>query len=131
MVGRRWDIQFHPAFQAWTETLDDADLEALVAALQVLGDHGPSLGRPLVDTVVASRHRNMKELRPGSTGRTEIRVLFAFDLVRHAVLLVGGDKSTDWKGWYVVNIPVADDRFSQHQDQLAKQLTTGKKGRKR
>jgi hypothetical protein len=67
----------------------------LLAALQVLREHGPALGRPLVDTVVASRHPNMKELRPGSTGRTEIRVLFAFDLVRHAVLLVGGDKSTD------------------------------------
>ncbi len=75
----------------------------------------------------------MKELRPGSTGRTEMRVLFTFDTVRHAVLLVGGDKSTDWKGWYVVNIPIADDRFSQHQDQdqLAEQLTQGKKGRKR
>lgn len=58
------------------------------------------MGRPLVDTVVASRHPNMKELRPGSTGRTEIRVLFAFDVIRRAVLLVGGDKSTDWKGWY-------------------------------
>ncbi|MDP9165113.1 MAG: hypothetical protein M3O32_03475 [Actinomycetota bacterium] len=51
--------------------------------------------------------------------------------VHHAVLLVCGDKSTDWKGWYVVNIPIADDRFSQHQDQLSEQLTSGKKGRKR
>lgn len=32
-------------------------------------------GRPLVDSVKGSRHKNMKELRPGSTGRTEVRVL--------------------------------------------------------
>jgi hypothetical protein len=32
----------------------------------------------------------MKELRPGSTGRTEVRVLFAFDPKRRAILLVGG-----------------------------------------
>jgi hypothetical protein len=34
----------------------------------VLRDQGPTLGRPLVDTVKGSRHNNMKELRPGSTG---------------------------------------------------------------
>ena len=60
----------------------------------------------------------MKELRPGSTGRTEIRVLFAFDLERKAMLLVGGDKSTDWQGWYTTNIPVADDRFDEHQSAI-------------
>jgi transcriptional regulator with XRE-family HTH domain len=73
-------------------------LEALLAAVQILRDQGPTLGRPLVDTVKGSRHSNMKELRPGSTGRTEIRVLFAFDIERQAILLVGGDKSDDWKG---------------------------------
>lgn len=119
MPRRQWDIQFHPAFQVWTDSLDSSDAEALLAALQVLRDLGPALGRPLVDTVVASRHPNMKELRPGSTGRTEIRVLFAFDLERRAVLLVGGDKSADWKGWYAVNIPIADERFAQHQAALS------------
>lgn len=38
-----------------------------------------TLGRPLVDTIKGSRHKNMKELRPGSAGRSEIRILFAFD----------------------------------------------------
>lgn len=56
---------------------------------------------------------------PGSTGRTEVRVLFAFDLEREAILLVGGDKSDDWKGWYDLNIPIADDRFDEHQAKLA------------
>lgn len=27
-------------------------------------------------------------------------MLFAFDLRREAILLVGGDKSGDWGGWY-------------------------------
>ena len=62
----------------------------------------------------------MKELRPGSTGRTEVRVLFAFDTRRRAILLVGGDKSKDWKGWYKVNIPIADDRFDEHQARIAR-----------
>ncbi len=77
----------------------------------------------------------MKELRPGSTGRTEIRALFAFDKKRQAILLVGGDKSDDWRGWYDNNIPIADDRFEAHQAKLAEQAKpaykpkTQKKGR--
>lgn len=100
----------------------------LLAAIRILRDQGPALGRPLVDTVKASRHNNMKELRPGSTGRSEVRVLFAFDLERHAILLVGGDKSDDWKRWYEKNIPIADDRLDEHQAKLAekRRSTSGK-----
>ena len=88
-----WEIRFHPAFEMWANSLAQPDGEALLAALRILRDEGPALGRPLVDSVVGSRHRNMKEIRPGSTGRTEIRALFAFDKKRRAILLVGGDKS--------------------------------------
>ncbi|MCC7076923.1 MAG: type II toxin-antitoxin system RelE/ParE family toxin [Acidimicrobiia bacterium] len=114
-----WSVEFHPACERWADGLDQADAEALLAAVRVLRDQGPTLGRPLVDTVKGSRHSNMKELRPGSTGRSEVRVLFAFDLERNPILLVGGDKSDDWKGWYEANIPVADDRFDEHQARLA------------
>jgi hypothetical protein len=62
----------------------------------------------------------MKELRPGSTGRTEIRVLFTFDKERKAILLVGGDKSKDWKAWYKENISLADARFAEHQARIAR-----------
>ena len=71
-----------------------------------------------MDAVVSSRHSNMKELRPGSTGRTEVRALFAFDRERRAILLVGGDKSEDWRNWYRINVPIADDRFDEHQARL-------------
>ena len=74
----------------------------------------PPSVRPLVDTVKSSRHKNMKELRPGSTGRSEIRVLFAFDPKRRAILLVGGDKSGNWSNWYKVNVPIADERFDAY-----------------
>jgi hypothetical protein len=110
-----WSVEFHPDCEAWATQLAQPDAEALLAAVRVLRSEGPNLGRPLVDTVKASRYPNMKELRPGSTGRSEVRVLFAFDKERKAVLLVAGDKSDDWDGWYRVNIPLADDRFGAHQ----------------
>jgi hypothetical protein len=57
-----WDVQFHPEFETWVDSLEQSDTEALLAALRVLQDEGPALGRPLVDSVVGSRHANMKEL---------------------------------------------------------------------
>ena len=98
---------------------DDYDL--VIAALEVLQDEGPMLGRPLVDTLVGSRHRNMKELRPGSRGRSEVRILFAFDPRRRAIMLTAGDKSRNWQRWYRTNIPIADERFDQHLEKAEKE----------
>ena len=99
-------------------SLDEDPRAQLFAAIEVLQAAGPQLGRPLVDTVTASRHRNMKELRPGSSGRSELRVLFAFEPERRAIMLVAGDKARNWARWYKVNIPVADDLFDEHVRRL-------------
>jgi len=56
----------------------------------------------------------LKELRPASAGSSEIRILFAFDPARHALLLVAGDKAGNWKRWYDLNIPIAEQRFRDH-----------------
>jgi hypothetical protein len=115
MANVVWTVEFHSDVEPWADGLTQPDKEALLAAIHVLEDGGPTLGRPLVDTIVGSRHANMKELRPGSTGRSEVRLLFAFDKARTAIMLVGGDKSGDWKRWYETNIPIADDRLDEHQ----------------
>jgi len=90
--------------------------DALAAAVEILEDSGPSLGRPLVDTIKGSRHSNMKELRPGITGT--LRVLFAFDPRRHAILLIGGDKTGRWHEWYDEILPMADDLYDAHLQAL-------------
>ncbi len=51
----------------------------------------------LKDQITGSSIHHLKELRPGSAARSEIRVLFAFDPTRSALLLLGGDKSGNWK----------------------------------
>jgi hypothetical protein len=112
-----WEIDLS-LVEGWLKDLDQESYEQVVAALEILEDQGPLLGRPLVDTVKGSRHRNMKELRPGSSGRSELRALFAFDPERKAILLVAGDKSGEWESWYKVNIPIADDRFDEHLQRL-------------
>ena len=44
-------------------------------AIGMLLEAGPELGRPLADRVHHTRLSNLKELRPGSAGRSEIRIL--------------------------------------------------------
>lgn len=50
----------------------------------------------------------MKELRPAGTS---IRILFLFDPLRQAVLLLAGDKTGNRKSWYDKNIPIAEQRY--------------------
>ena len=75
---------------------------------------GAALGRPLVDSIAHSSVSNLKELRPGSAGRSEVRILFAFDPWRSAILLTGGDKSHDWQGWYRRAITRAEELYEQY-----------------
>lgn len=98
----------------WLASLDGGSRGQVVAAVELLEEHGPHLGRPLVDSVVGSRHKTMKELRPGFSGRSELRLLFAFDPERSAIILVAGDKAGAWKRWYRQSIPKADDLFDEH-----------------
>lgn len=102
----------------WLLVLDKDSRAQFDAAMVILRGRGPALGRPLVDAIATSRHRNMKELRPGSSGQSELRVLFAFDPERRAILLLAGDKRGDWKQWYRRNIPIADNRFDEHLEKL-------------
>ncbi|MCX4503466.1 type II toxin-antitoxin system RelE/ParE family toxin [Streptomyces anulatus] len=52
---------------------------------------------------------------PWSAGRSEIRIIFAFDPTRSALLLLGGDKAGNWERWYRENIPVAERLYGTTQ----------------
>lgn len=90
--------------------MSDREKEALLAAIEMLEENGPMLGRPYVDRVHQSRHQKMKELRPKKVGSSVLRVLFAFDSTRRGALLVGGNKAegSQWNAWYDEWVPVAD-----------------------
>jgi hypothetical protein len=110
-VGVAWEINATKQAETWLLEIDQDAFEQIAAAIDELEEHGPSLGRPLVDRIKTSRHHNMKELR--SIGGS-IRILFAFDPQREAILLIGGDKAGNWKGWYEENVPVADALYDKH-----------------
>jgi hypothetical protein len=93
---------------------DPVTRRLVAQAIDQLLDEGPQLGRPLVDRITGSRLHNLKELRPGSGGHSEVRILFIFDPVRNAVLLVAGDKSGKWTQWYRAAIPAAEALYEQY-----------------
>jgi hypothetical protein len=107
-----WNVEFTDHFEAsWNSLSEDEQVE-INAKAELLQEHGPTLPRPHADVIVSSRHSNMKELR-GKVKRKHLRVLYAFDPIRTAPLLIGGDKTGDPKG-YDEFVPIADDLFDQH-----------------
>jgi hypothetical protein len=113
-----WEIEGTEEFVAWFSELPDDDRASVIAAVDMLESRGPALGRPFVDTIRSSRHANMKELRPRGG---HLRVLFAFDPRRSAILLLGGDKTNRWEAWYRTAIPVADALYDDHLETLRRE----------
>lgn len=119
-----WNIILLAEVEDWYLGLcahDEFTAAKVEQAIEMLAEEGPSLGRPFVDRVKASRHHNMKELRP-TRSDAHIRILFAFDPRRRAILCVAGEKSGLWDEWYRVNIPVADDRYDRWLSELAEEV---------
>lgn len=113
-----WEVEITDEAAEWLLSLDETDRKAIASSIDILEGVGPTLGRPLVDSIKGSRHHNMKELR--SVGG-HLRALFCFDPRRTAIVLLGGDKTNDWTGWYDRNIPVADDLYDTYLDEIRKE----------
>jgi hypothetical protein len=60
-----WEISLTGQVEDWLlETLDQDARRQIVPAIEELEEHGPTLGRPFVDRIKASRHHNMKGPSP-------------------------------------------------------------------
>jgi hypothetical protein len=110
-----WEVEYTDQFEEWWNAVTAEDQRRIEAAVEVLQERGPGLGRPWVDTLQGSRHPNMKELRPRGG---HLRILFAFDPRRAAILLLGGDKTGQWSGWYEQAIPQADELYDEYLREL-------------
>lgn len=119
MIGRVWEVEYTDEFARWWDTLEESEQERVRATVRLLREYGPGLSRPHAYTLVGSRHAHMKELRTQHRGRP-IRTLFAFDPRRHAILLIGGDKTGD-KRFYESMIPLADRLYDEYLDELRKE----------
>ncbi len=122
-----WTVVTTAEFDRWfAAELSIEEREEVTAEVNLLKLFGPMLKRPHADTLKGSKYPNMKELR-AKTSASELRVAFAFDPERKAVLLTGGDKSgVGQKAFYAQLISRADKLFAAH---LAKLGAAKKKGK--
>ncbi|RLT44878.1 MAG: addiction module toxin RelE [Chloroflexi bacterium] len=102
-------------FEEWFLALDDTDSMAVARVVGLLEAKGTALGFPYSSAIQGTAYP-LRELRIQSGGRP-LRVFYAFDPLRQAVLLLGGDKTGDNR-FYAIMIPKAETIW---QDYLREQ----------
>ena len=114
-----WQVEYTDEFGQWWQTLLESQQDAVVARVEFLMEYGPKLPFPYSSDIRSSRHGVMRELRIQSGGRP-LRVFYAFDPRRTSILLIGGDKTGNDR-FYEEYVPVADDLYDQHLEELRKE----------
>ena len=114
-----WEVEHTNEFHQWWQELSDDQQDTVAARVELLEERGPSLPYPYTSDIKSSRHGVMRELRVQSGGRP-IRVFYAFDPRRTSILLIGGDKTGNDR-FYEEYVPVADDLYDEHLEELRKE----------
>jgi hypothetical protein len=128
-VARAWRVLGTTQYRLWRDSLDEQEQDAITAVIEHLKSEGPALRRPLSGQIKSSRYKNMKELIPP---QANIRILYIFDPDQNAILLLGGDKTNDWAGWYAKNVPIADEIYGRlWAERSEKQAPATRRGKTR
>ena len=114
-----WEIEYTDEFEQWWESLSIEEQESVAVSVRLLEECGIHLAFPHSSDIKGSRHGQMRELRIQHKGEP-YRVLYAFDPRRHAILLLGGNK-TGAARWYEIFVPIADKLYDERLAQLKKE----------
>jgi hypothetical protein len=114
-----WAVEFTDEFEEWWRALSESEQGKVDARVSLLMEQGPNLGSPFSSQVKTSRFPEMRELR-AQAGGDPLRMLYAFDPRRTAILLVAGDKTGDDR-WYEKSVRVADRLFERHLRTIEKE----------
>lgn len=120
-----WVVEYTNEFGVWWDTLTGDERSRLTASVGLLEMRGPNLLFPHSSGINASRHGHMRELRVQIAGRP-LRIFYAFDPRRAAILLIGGDK-TGKDDFYLRMISVADRLYDEHLAEIAQEMESDKK----
>ena len=114
-----WEVEYTDEFSRWWDSPTESQQDDVAWSVGLLTELGPALGFPHSSKIMGSRHSGMRELRTQSSGRP-LRTLYAFDPLRVAILLVGGDKTGDDR-WYETFVAVADRIYDGHLRELRRE----------
>ena len=119
-----WPVEYIDEFGARWDTLPESEQVSIDAHIRKLEQRGPNLPFPYSSGLHGSRHAHMRELRVQSGGQP-LRIFYAFDPRRMAILLIGGEKTGD-KRFYDRMIQIADTLYDVHLSELEKEKPDGR-----
>ncbi len=111
-----WMVEYTDEFGDWWDSLAESAQVEVDAVVRLLEAKGAQLPFPYSSGIKGSRFRHMRELRIQYQGQP-LRILYAFDPRRCAILLIGGNK-TGQPRWYDLYIPLADRLYEEHLNSL-------------
>ena len=114
-----WNVEHTDEFGRWWAALPSSRQDDVAAVVVLLMEHGPQLAFPFSSGIAGSRHPHMRELRIQSGGRP-IRIFYAFDPRRTAILLLGGDKTGDDR-FYERWLRTADALYDDYIDEIRRE----------
>ena len=120
ILPRMVEVLVTDEFSDWYMALAKTDSAAVDRVVGLLEVQGIQLGSPYTSQVKGSRYA-LRELRVQSGGKP-LRVFYAFDPQRQAVLLIGGDKSGDDR-FYEVFVPRAERLWEEYLDETKEDTT--------
>ncbi len=104
-------VLFTDEFNAWYQTLTEADQDRVAFTVGLLEQRGVALPFPYSSAIHGADFA-LRELRTQSAG-APLRTFYAFDPRRNAVLLIGGDKTGD-AHFYTTMVPLAGGIWQQY-----------------
>lgn len=114
-------------FAGWYASLTQQDADAVALCVERLEQRGVTLGFPYTSSINGT-DQPLRELRVQSQGHP-LRVLYAFDPLRQAVLLIGGDKTGDDR-FYQTYIPLAESIWGAYLREIECDVEQHRKGQK-
>jgi hypothetical protein len=114
-----WEIEHTDEFEEWWHGLTDNEQNDVAAIAELLEEKGVNLRYPHTSGIEGSKHDHMRELRIQSGG-DPLRVYYAFDPRRTAILLIGGDKTGNDR-FYEEYTPIADRLYDEYIEEIRKE----------
>jgi hypothetical protein len=117
--GSKTAIKVTPVFQAWFEGLSRKEQDKITAVTEILQEKGANLPYPFSSGISLSKFGHMRELRV-QAGGNPVRIFYALDPNRDAIMLVGGLKTgSKDKKFYQTYVAKADKLYEEHLKSLS------------
>lgn len=111
-----WEVEYTNEFGYWWQTLSEGQQNDVAAVVNLLVEKGPNLPFPFSSAINGSKHTHLRELRVQSSGKP-LRIFYAFDPRRTAILLIGADKTGNDR-FYQEYVPIADRLYDLYLEEI-------------